>query len=213
VRYAGAGFWGLMKISALDRIFLLGASLLAAYMVAVGIDGLNSFTILCYTVGFGVILVASLLMIILGFDVLESPLVVILSTLIPLSISMGLISEFFPLWLPAYVIFSVTGFLAVILTRTLMRSRASIIVLAIVHGVAGLLIFGLPIYLSVTGITPLSFLLVGLGGALIGLGGLLLFFMRTGSPFLSRELILKLFPALLLLTTAAFVAGFVLAKI
>ncbi len=72
-----------MKISALDRIFLLGASLLAAYQVVVGIEGLSSFTILCYTVGFGVILVACLLMIILGFDVLESPLVVVLSTLIP----------------------------------------------------------------------------------------------------------------------------------
>jgi hypothetical protein len=202
-----------MKISTLDRIFLLGASLLAAYQVAVGIDGLSSFTILCYTIGFGVILVACILMIILGFDVLESPPVVILSTLIPLSLSMGLISEFFPLWLPTYLVFSVLGFLAIILTRTLMHGRASIIVLAIVHGVAGLLIFGLPIYLSITGITSLGFMLVGLGGALIGLGGLLLFFMRTGSPFLSQERILKFFPALLLLTTAAFVAGFVLAKI
>jgi hypothetical protein len=201
-----------MKISLLDRIFLFGASLLAAFQVVVGIEGLSSFTILCYTVGFGVILVACLLIIILGFDVLESPLVVILSTLIPLSLSMGLISEFFPLWLPAYLIFSGLGLLAIILTRIWLRGRASLVVLAIVHGIAGLLIFGLPIYLSMTGITPLGFMLVGLGGALIGLGGLLLFFMRTGSPLLSKEHILKLFPALLLLTTAAFVAGFALAK-
>ena len=202
-----------MKISALDRIFLFGASLLAAYQVVVGIEGLSSFTILCYTVGFGVILVACLLMIILGFDVLESPLVVILSTIIPLSLSTGLVSEFYPAWLPAYLVFSGLGLLAIILTRTLMRSKISVLVLAVVHGVAGLVIFGLPIYLSITGITPLGFMLVGLGGALIGLGGLLLFFMRTGSPLLSKEVILKLFPTLLLLTTAAFVAGFVLAKI
>jgi len=202
-----------MKISIQDRIFLFCASLLAAYQVVVGIEGLSSFTILCYTVGFGVILVACLLMIILGFDVLESPLVVILSTVIPLSLSIGLVSEFYPAWLPAYLVFSGLGLLAIILTRTVMRSKISVLVLAVVHGIAGLVIFGLPIYLAANGITPPGFILVGLGGALIGLGGLLLFFMRTGSPLVPKERILKFFPALLLMTTAAFVAGFALGKI
>ena len=50
--------------------------------------------------------------------------------------------------------------------------------------------------------------LVGLGGALIGMGGLLLSFLKTGQPLLSRERILAIFPALLLATTLAFVAGF-----
>jgi hypothetical protein len=52
------------------------------------------------------------------------------------------------------------------------------------------------------------FSLVGLGGALIGLGGLLLSFLKTGKPILSRNTILKILPGLLLLTTAAFVLGF-----
>lgn len=202
-----------MKISPLDRIFLFGASLLAAYQVAVGIEGLSSFTILCYTIGFGIILVACLLMIILGLDVLESTLVVIASTVIPLSLSSGLIAEFFPFWLPAYLVFAGLGFLAVILTRIVWKRKVSLVVLAVVHGVAGLLIFGLPVLLSAQGTTPIGFSLVGAGGALIGLGGILLFFMRTGSPILSKERILKLFPALMLLTTAAFVAGFVLARL
>jgi hypothetical protein len=202
-----------MKITPIDRIFLFGASLLAAYQVVVGIDGLSSFTILCYTVGFGVILVACLLMIILGFEILESPPVVILSTIIPLSLSAGLVSEFVPAWLPAYLVFCGLGLMAIALTRTVMRSKISVFVLAVVHGVAGLVIFGLPIYLTVNGISPAGFILVGLGGALIGLGGLLLFFMRTGSPFLSKERILKFFPALLFLTTAAFAAGFMFVKI
>ena len=76
-----------MKISTLNRIFLFGASLLSAYQVVVGIEGHSSVAILCYTIGFGVVLVACLLMVILGLDVLESPLVVILSTVIPLSLS------------------------------------------------------------------------------------------------------------------------------
>jgi hypothetical protein len=44
---------------------------------------------------------------------------------------------------------------------------------------------------------------------LIGLGGLLLSFLKAGRPLLSREKILAVFPGLLLVATAAFVAGFV----
>jgi hypothetical protein len=53
-----------------------------------------------------------------------------------------------------------------------------------------------------------GFSLVGVGGGLIGLGGLLLSFLRAGRPILSRVMILRLLPGLLLLMTAAFVAGF-----
>jgi hypothetical protein len=52
------------------------------------------------------------------------------------------------------------------------------------------------------------FALVGLGGALIGVGGLLLSFLKTGHPILSRETILKVLPGLLLLMAVCFVAGF-----
>jgi hypothetical protein len=200
-----------MKASVLERIFLLAASLLAAYQVVVGIEGLGTFTIFCYTVGFGVILIACLLMIILGMDVLESSLVVILSTLIPLSLSTGLVAEFFPDFLTSYLSFAGLGLLMIVLTRAFLRGIMSTIVLAIVHGIAGLLIFGLPFYLSAKGIVSAGFILVGLGGGLISIGGLLLFLMRTGSSVLSKEQILKIFPGLLLLTTAAFVAGFALA--
>lgn len=202
-----------MTISPSDRLLLFGASLLAAYQVVAGIEGLSSFTILCYTIGFGVILVACLLMIILGFDVLESSLVVILSTLIPLSLSTGLIAEFYPDRASVYLVFAALGLLAVGLTRVMLRGKVATIVLAIVHGVAGVIIFALPVYLAMRRMVPAGFSLVGVGGALIGVGGLLLFFMRTGSQILSKERILRLFPGLLLLTTAAFVAGFLLGKI
>ena len=200
-----------MKALVLDRVFLFAASLLVAYQVAVGIEGLGTFAILCYTVGFGVILVACLLMIILGIDVLESSLVVILSSLIPLSLSAGLVSEFFPNFQTVYLVFAGLGLLLIILTRAFLRGLISTVTLAIVHGIAGLVILGLPFSLSLRGTVSAGFVLVGLGGGLIGLGGLLLFFMRTGSPILPKERILKIFPGLLLLTTAAFVAGFVLA--
>jgi hypothetical protein len=47
-----------------------------------------------------------------------------------------------------------------------------------------------------------------LGGALIGIGGLLLSFLKAGKPILTRQTILSVLPSLLLLMTAAFVAGF-----
>ncbi|MBA4379951.1 MAG: hypothetical protein C0393_04580 [Anaerolinea sp.] len=82
------------------------------------------------------------------------------------------------------------------------------LVLAVVHGIAGLVIFILPIYLSITGQAASGFSLVGVGGALIGVGGILLALLKTGKPLLSRATILKVLPGLLLLMTAAFVAGF-----
>ena len=54
----------------------------AGLAAAVGINGLGTVPITAYTIGFGVLLVAGLLMIILGFEVLDSPIVVIVSTII-----------------------------------------------------------------------------------------------------------------------------------
>jgi hypothetical protein len=53
--------------------------------------------------------------------------------------------------------------------------------------------------------------LVGIGGGLFGIGGMLLSFLKTGKPILPQEKILSILPVLMLLTTAAFVAGFALA--
>ena len=72
-----------MKMSVLDRLLLLVTGFLAAWQIAVGIDRLGTLPIVAYTVGFGVLLVAGLLLIILGFDALDSPIVVIISTVIP----------------------------------------------------------------------------------------------------------------------------------
>lgn len=197
-----------MKISPLDRVLLLLTGLLAAYQVAVGIDGFDTLPIIAYTIAFGVLLVAGLLIIILGFDVLDSPLVVIVSTIIPLSLSLGLVWQHASFG-TSYLIFAIVGFLAVTLTRSIpMPGKLPTIILALVHGIAGMTIFLLPIILSIQGKTQPLFSLVGIGGALIGIGGLLLSFLKAGRPILSREIILKVLPGLLLLMTICFVAGF-----
>jgi hypothetical protein len=196
-------------MTGLDRILLLITCLLAAYQIAVGIDNLSTVPITAYTIAFGVLLVAGLLLFILGFDVLNSPVVVIASTIIPLALSLGLVWEQVASYRTLFLIFTIIGFAAVIFTRTIpMQSIFPTIVLAIVHGIAGITIFLLPIILSIQGVMKPAFALVGIGGALIGINGLLLSFFKAGKPILPRDTILRIFPGMLLLMTAFFVAGF-----
>jgi hypothetical protein len=198
-----------MKMTTLDRSLLLLTGLLAAYQIVAGINNLGTMPITAYTIGFGVLLLAGLLLIILGFDALDSPVVAVVSTIIPLSISLGLVWERVAAYRQAYLVFVILGFIAIAVTRSLaMAGRLPTIVLAVVHGIAGLTIFLLPIVLAAQGLARPAFALVGVGGALIGVGGLLLSFLKTGRPILSRQMILRLLPGLLLLMTAAFVAGF-----
>jgi hypothetical protein len=198
-----------LKISGLDRLFLLLGVILSSYQVAIGTDGLGALPTFAYTIAFGVLLVAGLLLIILGLDVLDSPTVVIVSSVIPLSLSLGLVWEHIPTYQTAYLLFAVTGMTAIIITRYVpMPGKLPVVVLAVVHAVAGMVIFLLPISAALSGEANPGFAFVGLGGAFIGLGGLLLSFLKTGRPILPRETIMKVFPGLLFLMTAAFVAGF-----
>src|SRR5512134_2125507 len=165
-----------MKMTALDRLLILTTGLLAAYQIVVGIDNLSTAPIIAYTIAFGVLLVAGLLLIILGFDALESPVVVVISTIIPLSLSLGLVWEHLPALRIPYLLFAILGFVAVIFTRSAPvhpENRMPTIVIAIVHGIAGITIFLLPIIIALQGQMKPPFSLVGIGGALIGLGGLL----------------------------------------
>ena len=192
-----------------DRIFLLIIGLLAAYQVVFGIDGLAILPVIAYTIAFGALLVAGLLLIILGFEVLEAPAVVVVSTLIPLSLATGLVWEYLASYRVLYLFFAILGFIVVTITRIIpIKGKLPIILLAGVHGIAGMTIFLLPIVWALQGSVAARFSLVGIGGALIGIGGLLLSFFKAGQPILSKESILKILPGLLLLMTMCFVAGF-----
>ena len=198
-----------MKMNSLDRIFLLITVLLSAYQIVIGIDDLTTAPIIAYTIAFGILLVAGLLLIILGFEGLDSPVVVIVSTIIPLALSLGLVWEHLASFRAWYLIFVIAGFSAVTWTRsTPLHNHLPVITISITHGIAGLIIFLLPIFLSIQGATKPAFALVGIGGALIGICGLLLSFLKTGKPILSREVVLRAFPIFLLLTTICFVTGF-----
>ncbi len=196
------------RITPLDRIALLITGLLAAHLIVMGVEGLPVLATWAYSTAFGVLLIASLLMIINGFEVLDSPLVVIIAAIIPLGLSLGMVIENLPPdWHVAYLVFVVIGFLVILFTRFLVPERAATIVLAFVHGVAGLLIFGLPIVLVLQGVKAPMYLFMSAGGALIGIGGMLLAFLRAGKPIISAEKIFSLLPWILLLMSATFVLG------
>jgi hypothetical protein len=198
-----------MKMTALDRVLLLIMVILSAYQIVVGIDDLSTAPIIAYTIAYGVLLIAGLLLIILGFEALDSSIVVIISTISPITLSLGLVWEHFASFRTSYLIFAIVGFAAVIFSRSIsMQNHVRTLVIALVHGIAGLTIFLLPIILSMQGFMKPAFSFVGIGGALIGMAGLLLVFLKAGRPILSRETILKIFPGLLLLMTICFVAGF-----
>lgn len=198
-----------MKMTSTDRVLLLLTGILAAYQVAIGINGLDEIPIIAYTIAFGVLLVAGLLLIILGFEALDSPIVVVVSTVIPLTLSLGLVWQHIASLRTPYLIFAIGGFLAVTLTRSIpVPGKLPTFVLAIVHGIAGMTIFLLPPILAANGTMKPGFALVGLGGAMIGLAGLLLSFLKAGKPIIPHATILKILPALLLLMTICFVAGF-----
>lgn len=202
-----------MKMTILDRTLLLLTGLLAAYQIAVGIDGLSAFPVAAYSIAFGVLLIAGLLLIILGFEILDAPIVVIISTIIPLSLATGLVWQHFATYKIAYLVFAIVGLLAIIVTRTIpIKNKLPLIVLATVHGIAGLTIFLLPIFLTINLRMQPGYILVSIGGALIGIGGMLLGLLKAGKPLLSRLTIFRVLPGLLLLMTAAFVAGFTLGQ-
>jgi len=198
-----------MKMSILDRVLLFITGLLAAYQIAFVIDGFSTLPLIAYTIAFGILLVSGLLIILLGNEVLESPVVVIVATMIPLTLSLGLVWQHLASFKVMYLVFVIVGYLAIIITRSFpMSGHIPTLVLALVHGIAGMTIFLLPIILSMQGQTTPFFSLIGIGGALIGIGGLLLSFLKMGKPILSRETIFRVLPGLLLLMTVCFVAGF-----
>ncbi len=200
-----------MKMSILDRILLLIATLLAAYQIAVGIDGLSTVPTIAYSIAFGVILVAGLLLIIFGLEVLDSPIVAIVSSLIPLSLATGLVWHHLPFFKVQYLVFAILWLLIIVITRVLHTpNKLSLFVLIVVHGIAGLTIFLLPVILVLTGRALPRYLFVSAGGALIGLNGVLLALLNAGKPLLSHESIFRVLPGLLLLMTATLVAGFAL---
>ena len=194
----------------LDKIFLLLTGLIAAYLCWYF---WQRYTLnkalhnLYYLMGFAVLLVSGLLLIFLGLGILSSPYVLTVASLIPLGISMGLAEEYFPSWKKAFKWFAAIGFLAIAITSIAGIEFGRKISVPLFHGVAGLVIFIGPF---VAKGAPKGFWWVGIGGALIGLGGIALAFITLGKQllFFSPEFVMLILTPLLFLMTSAYALGF-----
>jgi len=162
-----------------------------------------------YLMGFLVLLVSGLLLIFMGYDILGTPFVLTVASLIPLGISMGLAEQYFPAWKKYFKWFATIGFLAIAISSFAQIDLLRKISVPLFHGVAGLVIFLAPFFAKKA---ARGFWMVGVGGALIGIGGIALAFLTIGKPLLgifSADLVFTILSPLLLLMTLAFTYGFV----
>ncbi len=194
----------------LDSLFLLITSLLAAYLCWYFWQRYSRNKAqhnLYYLMGFAVLFVSGLLLIFLGLDILSSPYVLTVASLIPLGISIGLIEEYYPRWKKAYKWFALLGILAIAVSSIGGMDLLKKIAVPLFHGVAGLVIFLGPFFANGA---PKGFFWVGIGGLLIGLGGIALAFISAGAQllFFSPEFVMQILTPLLLLMTLAFTIGF-----
>ena len=194
----------------LDNLFLLLTGLIAAYLCWYFFERYQlhkALHNLYYLMGFAVLLISGLLLIFFGMGLLASPYVLTVASLIPLGISMGIAEEYFPAWKKAFKWFAVIGFLAIAVTSIGGMDSLKKIAVPVFHGVAGLVIFIGPF---VAKGAPKGFWWVGIGGALIGLGGIALAFITMGSQllFFSPALVMAILTPLLFLMAGAYALGF-----
>ena len=190
----------------LNNLFLLLTGLLAAYLLwrfYTRWSKSKKLYDVYYSMGFLVLLVSGLLLIFLGLDILASPYVLTVASLIPLGISIGIVEEYFPQYKKVYKWFALVGFLAIAVSAIAGLDVVKKISVPLFHGVAGLVIFLGP-FLAKN--APKGFWWVGIGGVLIGLGGIALALVSLGKQllFFSPEFVMLILCPLLFLMTLAF---------
>lgn len=194
-----------------DNLFLLLTGLTAAYLIwrfYTRWSRSKALHDIYYMLGFVVLLVSGLLLIFLGLDILASPYVLTVASLIPLGISMGLMEQYFPRYKRAFKWFALVGFLAIAVTSIFGIAIGRKISVPLFHGVAGFVIFLGPFLAKGA---ARGFWVVGIGGLLIGLGGIALAFIANGTQllFFSTAFVMAILSPLLLLMTLSFTWGFV----
>ena len=168
-----------------------------------------------YVMGFLVLLVSGVLLIFMGYDILGTPFVLTVASLIPLGISMGIAEQYYPQWKKGLKWFATIGFLAIAISTFAGIDLLRKISVPLFHCVAGLVIFLGPFFANKYGQgkkAARGFWWVGVGGALIGIGGIALAFLTVGKSLLgifTADLVFNILSPLLLLMTIAFTWGFV----
>jgi hypothetical protein len=202
-----------------DRIILLLTGLTAVYLIwrlrerYIQKKGVYD---LLYMAGFAVLFVSGVLLIFLGYGILGlggsalSPYILPIASLIPLCISVGISRQYYPNYGKYYMWFAIVGLLVITVSSIGGMATIKKISVPVFHSIAGLTIFLSPILASSSGKSAKGFLWVGIGGALIGIGGIALAFLTSGAQllFFSTEVVLSILAPILLLMALAFAWGF-----
>jgi hypothetical protein len=193
----------------LDILFLLATGLAAAYLVWRFWQRREVYD-WYYIMGFAVLLVSGVLLILMGYDILGTPFVLTVASLIPLGISMGIAEQYFPAWKKYFKWFATLGFATIAIASFGGIETLKKVAVPLFHSVAGLVIFLGPFFAPKA---ARGFFWVGIGGLLIGIGGIALAFLSVGKPLLgifTAGLVFNILAGLLLLMTLAFTRGFVM---
>ncbi|MCP4139241.1 MAG: hypothetical protein GY755_02935 [Chloroflexi bacterium] len=200
----------------LDIILLLATGVTAAYMVwrfwtRYGWE--KKVYALYYILGFAVLFVSGVLLIFMGYDILKTPFVLTVASLIPFGISVGIVRQYFGKFKKGYIWFATIGILAIAVTSFAQMATLKRIAVPLFHGVAGFIIFLGPFLVKKygEGNPAKGFEWVGIGGMLIGIGGLALASLTLGKALLgifTAALVHNILAVLLLLMALAFAWGF-----
>jgi len=191
----------------IDIILLLLTGLVALYL-SVQFFKRKKLYDWYYILGFVVLLVAGVLLILQGYEILGTPFVLTVSSLIPLGISMGIAEEYFPGIKKPFKWFLGIGFVLIALSSYFEWTLVRKISVPLFHSVAGLMIFLGPIMAKGA---PKGFFWVGIGGLLIGIGGIALAFLTIGQPLLgifTAALVFNILSLILVLMAFSFLYGF-----
>lgn len=193
--------------NAVDIVLLLATGLAALYLNVLFFKRKKLFD-WYYMLGFTVLFVAGVLLILFGYEILGTPFVLTVSSLIPLGISMGVAEQFYPSIKKPFKWFVLVGFLLIAVASFFDMTLLRKIVVPLFHSGAGLMIFLGPILAKGA---PKGFYWVGVGGALIGVGGIALAFLTIGKPLLglfTEVLVDNILSLILALMAGAYVLGF-----
>ena len=197
----------MIKISVLNRIIFLLIGHVAGYKVVGGMQPYSELTTFYYTIAFGMLVLASILLMLLGFEILRNDSVLIFAALIPVGLSLGMINQYLPQVHNIYLGICIIGMASVTLSRYFGSEKLAVIVISLVHGIAGVLVIWMPLVLVLNGTKDLLTLLISVGGIIIGGEGLLLAFLKMGKPLIRAEKLYAFFPTVLFFASAAFVIG------
>jgi len=168
-----------------------------------------------YIMSFAVLFVSGVLLIFLGYDILGTPFVLTVASLIPLGLSMGIAEQYYPDWKKPFKWFATIGFLAIAVSSFAGWELMRKISVPLFHGVSGLVIFLGPFFVNrykQGKNAAIGFEWVGIGGLLIGIGGIALAFLSVGRPLLgifTAYLVFNILSAILFLMAMSFAWGFV----